>query len=256
MAHNRLPYRPALLGARFVPTPQMLRKLFTVAAESINGDEGGLWAPETPIIIGGSGVTISDKGGFTGGLATGRTAPPGALVLGDNDWPTFSANRTRSVVFPLADTRFAYLDTTQSTDPSEFDHSVPGSVVAGTGPTFQAVWPLDVRKFPVGATIASVVLRWRVRDKPTAVPGSLPTLSFISIPAALTDTQALPAPGTVAAYYNDGLPQSLTLTPVNNATVGTGQTYFAVISDGSNNVNIYHSIVVSFTGIANMRPGY
>ena len=38
-------------------------------------------------------------------------------------------------------------------------------------------------------------------------------------------------------------------------TVTAGQTYFCAITDSSNNGNNYHSIVVSFTGSADMRPG-
>lgn len=251
MSHNARIYTQGLLTTKFVPTPRFLRQLDLDTSQSVNGDDGGLWAPTKPIIVGGSGVAISTAGGFTGGVRTGSRAAAGALRLGDNDWPTFAA-RTRSVVFPIIDDLWAFADVNQETASNTYDQATPGSFKASSTALFTQNL-LDRKKLPVGATIDSVTLRFRVGLKPTAVPGTLPRLYFVS--DALVDDAFLPAPGTAAVYYNDGLPQSLQIIPVNNVSVVAGQNYVAQIVDGSLTSNIFHSITIAFSNIVDMRPG-
>src|SRR3954471_23796930 len=108
--HNDRLYRGVPFGNPTVPSPALLRRLDEIAAQGINGDEGGLWTPSTKLVIGGSGVQISNAGGFTGGVATGSRAPARALVLGDSDWPTYSTPRTRTVLFHIQDVYAANAD--------------------------------------------------------------------------------------------------------------------------------------------------
>ena len=113
--------------------------------------------------------------------------------------------------------------------------------------------PLDLKRFPVGATIASLELRFRVGKKPATVPTSLPSFYFAS--QAASEHQFLPTPANVAAYFNDGLPQSITLNPVTLTTVLPNVDYVFQISDGSATDNTYHSLAITFTNILDMRPG-
>lgn len=251
MAHNDRLYRGVPFAFPTVPTPALLRRLDKVASQGVNGDEGGLWAPKTPIVIGGAGVSVGSAGGFTGGIATTPRAAPGALILGDSDWPKFSAGRTRTVLFPVEDVFSAGVDY-NSAPLQTYTQGVPGAFgQSATSLTFAV--PLDIKKFPIGATIASVTMRFSVGTRPTAVPGSLPDIFLLS--NALSDDAFLPTPANVDAYFNAGRPQDLQVVPVNNTTVVAGSPYWVVLFDPTLTSNRFHSIAIAFTNILDMRPG-
>jgi hypothetical protein len=246
MGHNRKygNQAPAL-----VITPGFVRHLDKDSSQSINGDEGGVWTPDKPIVIGGAGVLIEDAGGFAGGVTTGtsRGATGGALVLGDDDWPEHAA-RTRTVLFPVVDRLGARLDYTDWVTSVE-----PGALKLGAVSGISLVIDIDGRRLPAGATIASVTLRFSVGDKPTAVPGSLPTLQLKT--GALTDSATLPTPATVDDYFADGRPQSLVVVPVNIPTVVAGEPLQVWYLDSSMTRNVLHSLAFELSGITDMRPG-
>lgn len=255
MPHNAYFKPPTTMGGLFVPTPAFIRRLDLDASQSLNGEDGGVWTPRKPIIVGGNGISIGGAGGFSGGIATAARSRAGALVLGDSDWPSFAA-RSRVVVFPILDDLYADRDVNQLTTTgllTTYDQGTSGSFKAGAV-DLATICFLDMKKFPIGATIDNVVVRFRVGTKPAAVP-TLPIAVLTDETYLNDDNGSIPAPGTAAVYYNNGLPQSITITPVNNPTVVPGKTYSIKISDQAHTSNIYHSIAVTFTNILDMRPG-
>lgn len=258
--HNIRFFDPLLLSPKFVPEPSIFKCFDQLASEGINWDEGGLWEPETPIIIGGSGVTIANTGGFTGGVKTGARAPDGAMLLADNDWPRFSSPRTRTVLFPIGDYANSDRDRNEPTVGTSFiesayDQSVPGSVKANTNDQADLLIVLDPKKFIPDATIVSVTVRFSVGIKPASIPASLPNILFSDAISLVDDSAVLPTPANVNAYYNGGLPQDFVLPIVNNATVTVGKNYFINLNDRSATRNVFHSISIAFSNMNELRPG-
>ena len=88
----------------FVPSPAFMRRLDQAASECIDGDNGGTWAPASPIIIGGNGVALTGLAQATGGVLTGARAAPRALKITPDQPATWIAGvRARTVVFLLRD---------------------------------------------------------------------------------------------------------------------------------------------------------
>lgn len=67
-------------------------------SELVNFDEGGLWNPTSPIIIGGKGMEINTSSQIHGGVTTkpGYGTNDPRIELTDQ-WPTWSVARTRTV---------------------------------------------------------------------------------------------------------------------------------------------------------------
>lgn len=85
MAHNIRVWSPPLVFNQVI-TETELNALDVFTSESVNGDQGGTWAPVTPIVFGGAGLDVS--GPFSANDATAITinatgtlsAPAGALI--------------------------------------------------------------------------------------------------------------------------------------------------------------------------------
>jgi hypothetical protein len=87
MAHNAyLGGSLAAWAAATSVTPAMFWALDQAQFRSINGDQGGTWAPSSAITIGGSGLTLTT-------LLTGTTASfSGNVTLGTNSGQTITVN--------------------------------------------------------------------------------------------------------------------------------------------------------------------
>lgn len=254
MAHNDRFYRPSILAPTWVPTPYQIRRLDQQTSESVNGDAGGTWNPAKPLIIGGAGVRLFSAGGFTGGVTTGAYAPDGALLLGDNDWPKHVTPKTRKILFPIRDSFWASADI-ETYPQQQTDQSIPGSFQSTYAPQSLLLnMGIDGRYLPVGATISEVRLCFSVGVKPATVPANLPNFYFASSTAV--EQKFLPTPATVAAYYNDGLPQDIVLVPSTLTTVLAGEYYaFQPGQQSPGDQCIFHSVSVTISNITDMRPG-
>lgn len=84
-----------------VPTPGRVRYFDQKTTEAINGDDGGTWNPQRPIVlVGPHAILVSATGSsMTGGVRTGR----GSIALRQSviQYPTFSPARTRNVFIPF-----------------------------------------------------------------------------------------------------------------------------------------------------------
>lgn len=174
MAHNEDVLRVAALAGTTVITPEILRRLDILASQSLNGDEGGIWTPENPIVIGGDGLKFDNAGSIEGGISTSQFARSGAIELADGHWPMFAA-RTHRIVFPLNDAMFNNWENIYAND---------GTAPAYNGIRFESSasirCPLPSHRFPRGAKIKNVTLNYRVGKQPSSAPGTTPALVLIA----------------------------------------------------------------------------
>jgi hypothetical protein len=151
MSHNVFSRRPNLWTIASVPNARDLQLWDVTQYRGVDGDNGGTWTPTTPIGLGGAGVQLSNGSLLDGGFTTELG---GRYSLGDSDFPTFQATRTRTVRFPLN----AIAGTTGILYKENL--SVGGRLVHRAGwfdPASPTVWfPIDSRFIHNGATISAM----------------------------------------------------------------------------------------------------
>lgn len=174
MSHNEDVLRVTALADTTVITPEILRRMDVLASQSLNGDEGGVWVPEKPIVIGGDGLKFDNSGTIEGGIATSSFARRGAIELAEAHWPTFAA-RTHRVVFPLNDAMF------NNWENIFFDK---GAAPWYNGLLFETSTsvrcPLPSQRFPRGAKIKNITLNYRVGKQPSTAPGATPSFILVA----------------------------------------------------------------------------
>ena len=179
--HNDHLLPGGLWPATAVPTPGRLRKLDERTFQALNGAAGGTWEPETPIFIGGEGVSLVGNLGsstLTGEVRTGRGAV--GLVCGNNDYPTFESARSRTVVLPLRP--YSPLNSSLG-----YYSIVTGSrsgvrMGSDSGAYYDMVW--RPTRMHVGATISRIRLRLIVGEQPATLPATFPSFSVARIKRA------------------------------------------------------------------------
>ena len=231
-----------------IPAPKKLAALDQAITGGVNGDDGGSWFPAKPIGLGGAGLQISGilDPAFTGGVRTGRgysAASQPRIEVEGSAYPNFVDPQARRIMLnPTTDLR-------KSLAGSAYSYDRNGALVAaGAGLAhFIAVPQLRMHN---GATIASVVFRWKVTAKPTALPPGgvseafgidryLKAFTGYPTPASFTaslhtDLAAVAgvSPGytagriynvysTVDALWNGGQVKSLTFVPNQNNVLNT-----------------------------------
>lgn len=231
MAHNDYAERLAgLWPSTRVPTPRLARHLDELAAQAVNGDEGGTWAPSSPLVLGGAGVQLQDYAAINGGLQTGTGAlAGGALILGDSDLPVLDPPRSRTVIFGVRDLikrvdvdvedapGTATMPAYRTPRPS-YDDTLPLSLRFTNGSRGYAIGMLPAFRLISGALIESAVLHFRVGRMPTMVPPTMPGFRLFRLqfsgaqPISGTDLY-LHATWAAATLYP---PQSVVLPAVSN----------------------------------------
>jgi hypothetical protein len=98
VSHNAFARPQALWSGISVPTARDLSIWDAYQYKGLNGDAGGIYAPTTPIIIGGAGLVLSGAGNVI--EANTQTLSGGRLQLGSNDYVQLNA-RTRTEVIGL-----------------------------------------------------------------------------------------------------------------------------------------------------------
>lgn len=168
--HNDYSRPPNSWNSRSVPGPRDFAIWDTAQFKAVDGDNGGTWNPLTPIVIGGSGVTLTNafsnlKGGFL-------TQQGGRYSLGANDFPTFSLARMRTVICPLWQA-----SPFNEADGVAFNFQVLSSPAFGiqSSRASGAIYiPIPARFLHNGATLAGAKLRFRMLK---SVLGTSSTLS-------------------------------------------------------------------------------
>lgn len=183
-----------------VPVPATGKKLDQFSSELVNGDEGGGWGPEGPIVLGPYGtptITIDTGSLLSGdvetvkgnGLGTEIDAIPGLVLIGGAN-PPFQNVRSRTVVVGF--TNFVENDTSTTTniprvlaDPltlgAKFYSSLANNRIVSV--------PLPLRAQHRGGYITQVDFRFIVAGGAlwTAVPGSALRFRVARITADVVD---------------------------------------------------------------------
>ena len=142
--------------------PSRLRALDQNVSEGIDGDAGGTWAPDKPIIIGGSGLNLAN-GLTVATLETEREADEGPLVV--SGAAVAKVTFERSVVIPLRN---------ESVIGDDWDAISYGQTVAGA--TLDAndnfITTVDIGRIANGNF--EVKLHFAVGTKPGSIPAAMP----------------------------------------------------------------------------------
>lgn len=227
---------------------------------SVNGDDGGLWSPSSPIILGGSGLTVTGPTVVSGAAASVpgnlQTSGTSRFVIGAGDWPALGAahtGRARSLLSHFA-SGFQGAPTPPSPSNVPLLFLAPNAKRLAGGAGIAAFAPCyDINDYQVtpefwcplrvhnGATLGSVVVSFRISTIAgrSALPTSLPKFRIVRIGLDGTIVTlmpgdngvdgfvAMPTPASIAAYFAGGAVQTLTLTATQNATVDVSQySYF------------------------------
>ena len=272
MSHGSY-YKPSGIWANGdVPGAAFFTYLDQRLFKLIDGDGGGTWAPSAALTIGGSGIIMSGPlviSGADATLSSGKkitvtgsgskiiTASGGRFVLGDNDYPTFSAARSAARVLPANATVYTTMETTSGTSQQTaagqlFQLQIPSIFHGATLLSAQAFFvpSSGYNGQPTGAGTQVKLGVARVYYNGGAVDNLLSTGGGLV-------TYPTPASGT--AYYNAGAITSLTFSSDQNNVMDLANYYYFVSvfgEDGSNyhaNTN-FTTVVVTFANILDMRP--
>lgn len=266
----------------FVPQPAHMRRLDQFSSELVDGEGGGTWAPEEPIILGPCGgtpsISLTTSGSvLSGDIETGadndlgdETETPG-LILQGGAVPAFESSRTRTIVVgftnAIASTDFSAARSLQdfyAVDPVTLASSQLYSPVA----TDTLAVPLPIRAQHRGATISQVDFQFRI----DTLYSSLPTLGFglptfrvvrntgftlapLHSNAGGYDANGyLPDPAaSLAAFVNGGKVRTVSYVPnQNNTNIDSGSSWF-LAQFVSLPVSLLIGCVVYLTGIADYR---
>jgi hypothetical protein len=252
-----------------VPAPAKIAQLDQQTSESVNGDAGGTWAPETPIAVGGAGLTLNSISAFSGGVRTrrGYSSASKPRIHLSTGFPRFGTARSRTVVL-MPPTHFK----TDGSDEFIFDRN--GQVNASeraTTPAINLSFQVPQSRLHNGGTLTSATFRWRLTREPSAIPGTpeafalwrtsrtaseLPGPTLIGLHSddgvLYASGQAFPSYANLAAYWANGSVKSFTYTCNQNHVIDTGS-YIYTIAALINDRSILHSIELTFGSIADQR---
>jgi hypothetical protein len=258
MTHNKyLSFAGQWSGAETLYGPTM-RGLDQAIFEGVNGDDGGVWTPTSPIGVGGVGVRLTTAASvLTGDLVTLKNSA--GIELADSDWINFVAARTRSVFVPfswaMGGAAFRYDWDGHPCYPKR------NGLRTGARSIEVAFDPLRMHN---GATLSSIDLHLRVPVPWTGAPTGSATPCAVTVyrnsPGA-TPYQSLHSAGAVSdpvatgdAYYNSGKARVFTYTPNQNNVVDTSvYSYGLTILDNDDRDggrNEYFGATLNFTNIA------
>ena len=268
MPHNKhLSFAGQWPGANTVYGPT-LRQLDQSIFEAINGDDGGTWTPLTPVSIGGQGMrVVTTSSLISGDVITQKNS--GGIKLLDNDWPTFVANRTRSIFVPLS----SWVEPS-----SDYYRAWSGSPFF---PKRVQVTPNDVNNYALifyvplndalrlhnGATLASVDIHMRVPipHSGSGVATAIASAFSIQRDSPGGSTQYLNSAvlgvvqdpvASIDAYYNNGVPRAVNYPCNQNNVIDTASwSYRMLITDQADalmSFNEYLGATFNFTTIPNM----
>lgn len=273
------------------PTPAMMKKFDQFSSELVNGEEGGFWEPESPIVVGPSGsvyptgavsddtrhpadVELGNATEFTGDIETVKgnrdhsDIHPGGIYLLNGVLPTFETARTRSIVVPFTCWSERGDTVRYGIDPL---YLAPRTIDGGAATRGQVVLP--IRAQHRHSTISSVTFRFLIGRHQKEVPFGKPRFRVVrchannlieplhtatgdyAVEGWLTDPVT-----TAATYYNSGRTRTLTYVPDQfNVNIDTEVYFYAVqwldqTGGPLAKGNVFLSATVELTNIATMGP--
>ncbi len=249
-----------------VPTAADFETLDANGAKAINGDDGGVWTPSSPITIGGPGGGVglilagpSHKvSGATAALITDdgghiRSATVGGFQVGGGatDWPAFTdtagaaAPRSRSVVISAGE---AFL-------PELTSFLAKGTRVRSDGTGSSASFRIPVHN---GARLVSVSAMFKPGGGFSGVPTDWPTIEVYRVHYNGTATSLGTAtyPSEALGTWNSIVAKYLAVATSSVVDIDTYAYGFSIIDSagGTGSTEVYwHTIRASFDSIADMR---
>lgn len=213
--------------------------------------------------LAGSGASVS---AIVGGVTT---KSGGKLVLGNNDFPTFSATRSRTLVVPLVPSLNG--STNQYGGDTDIDPTfgcLRSVITNDQASGHKIVFPIPKRYLHNGATLSTVTLAWRVGVPSNALPMVNPSMAVWrattggTTVALNSSAQLAVSPANADAYYFKGNVQTLAYTCNQNNVIDTTQYQYlfvwteefgrALTAHGPT-LNLFHSLTLAYTAIADQR---
>jgi hypothetical protein len=194
------------------------------SAQSVNGDDGGTWAPATgnPIIINGQGLVVTGQATISGIGATLKSLAAGAFLLTSSEWPALGAthtSRSRTIMSSClnAATNITTIGISGAAPTlPNLQYGAPQTVLV---PNMSISLTVTLRVHD-GATLDSVTVNWIVpwSHTPVTVPAfrvlrldAFGNASVMSSTATGADANGYfyPTASGASQWYNNGQPQSL-----------------------------------------------
>lgn len=267
-----------------VPSPGIMKRFDQFSSELVNGDEGGSWAPATPIVIGpylgGAAIDIDSGSLLSGDVVTVKgngdgteVSPIPGLVLSGAANPEFQSLRTRKVIIGF--TNFTEFDSAVTTniprvltDPltlgAKFYSSMSNTRIISA--------PFPLRAQHRGGYIESVDFRFIIAGGAlwTAVPGSQLRFRIARIRADVVATlhtngggydtsgHLIDPAATVTDFTNNGQVRTLSYVPdQNNGPIDPDQDWYVIQvrppGDARALGSIFLSATVTITNIPDLR---
>lgn len=241
---------------------------------AVNGDDGGPWAPASPIVIGGRGVVAAAVWAFQDGRI--RTPLNGGrrIVHGDNDVIELAPGNPHRVHVPLSLLHIALTlgpPAVRWILGADLIPSAPGGGSANRD-LVRAWFPLQFDAVHDGAVLKQAILRFVVTvSRGANPPEHLPRFRIVGVDldGGVTNLRTAnvdpsgyqifaPAPVSGAAWYNGGAPQSFAVAIDSGTVIDTERyAYFLdVINErgaNSSSGNKFLSLACEFEA-ADLRP--
>lgn len=286
MTRRRHAFHAGKFPVGTVPTPGLLKRLDKYSSEMINGDEGGTYAPASPIVFGPGSVLLpaltftQASSEFTGDIETvkgnskaaeAESEPPG-IFLRAGVFPEFESARTRAPVVPFSSWAegLAALDDVPFyvLDPVFFGAR---AIVTNLAPRPAAV-AVPFRAAHHGATITSVTFRFVVTNRRAALPATQPGFRVLRQSTGSGLQPLLSAGGgadangwkystaaNAAVYWNNGKVQDVEYACDQNNVVDAGAYAYMVqfideVDTGGPHGNVYLSATFNITNLTHYRP--
>lgn len=271
----------------FAPQPAHFRKLDQFSSELVNGEDGGTWEPEEPIILGPFGgapaatVALTTSGSIlSGNVETvlgnedGDEVNQPGLVLQSGAVPTFQSARSRIVTVGFTNAFYSESGTAQNVEPYFVERQTLAGVLGGSGPAASRMHTVvvPIRGQHRGATIAQVDFRIIVAASSQAtlpVTGNAARFRIAKVVGDTTvflhdNTSGYDANGwlidpaaTAAAWHNNGQVRTIPFVPNQNHTnIDPSTSWFMVQmrpAFGMAVGTMLLSATITLTGIADYR---
>lgn len=233
-----------------------------------NGSQQNLQSGSNVVMDPGS--TFSGTGAVSGTLtASGagakfKTSTGGRIELGDNDWPTFSTPRTRTVIVPIV-----HCNPVKSNGAASWSvkyDGTNGTAAFVSSGTTGGEFTFDLPQLHNGAYVLSIDLWFLPTSGRAGLPANQPKMNvFIRDP--LVQYASFPSYGfTALAAYSNSAPtlaqyenkmQKIEFDFDGSPTFAYQRPWVVQVTDesGANSVtgNAYFYVVLNYTGITDMR---
>lgn len=273
-----------------VPTPRILRRFDQYSSELVNGEEGGTYAPESPIVVGNArpgAVGQSDISFISSaclldgdvetvkGNDTGDAAYESGLILNPGAYPDLQSSHSRIVVVHFAfcvesGVQNSGPTTTHDIDPVTLGARTvsPGYDLVSGPPVLTVALPFNARHR--SANIFQVDFRFALAGQRSAIPGNKPKFRIARASSSAIQTMHTAAGGydangwltdpaaTVATYVNANKTRTVSYVPnQNHLDIDPSLwAYFVQIQTEDltvGNGDVWLSAAVTLTNILNMK---